>query len=107
MKEYKKRSIADLLHTFSEHFAIQIAQQLPSKGEVLFTGGGCYNLFLMEQIQGKSKANIVIPSPEIIEFKEAIIFAFLGLLREQNLTNCLASVTGAQRDHSSGNIFFP
>jgi len=107
LKEYETMSITDLLYTFSEHCAIQIARQLPAKGEVLFTGGGCYNLFLMEQIRSKSKANIVIPSPEIIEFKEAIVFAFLGVLREQNLNNCLASVTGAQRDHSSGNIFFP
>ena len=107
LDEYTDSSLASILHTFSKHIASQLAAQLPQQGEVLFTGGGCYNGFLMEQIQKKSTAKIVIPSPELIEFKEAIIFGFLGLLRDLDMNNCLASVTGAKHDHSSGNIFSP
>ena len=42
---------------------------------------------------------------EIIDFKEAIIFAFLGVLKLEDKTNCLSSVTGAKRDCSGGDIY--
>jgi anhydro-N-acetylmuramic acid kinase len=47
----------------------------------------------------------VVPQKEIIDFKEAIIFALLGVLKVENKINCLKSVTGATKDHSSGIIF--
>lgn len=107
LSHFKDESMNDLLHSFCHHCAIQIANQLPATGKVLFSGGGSYNTFLMELIDHYSTAEIVVPSSEVIEFKEAIIFAFLGVLRELELPNCLASVTGAQFDHTSGNIFLP
>jgi len=39
--------------------------------------------------------------------KEAIVFAFLGLLRYLGETNCLCSVTGASSDSSTGDIYHP
>ena len=42
---------------------------------------------------------------KLIEYKEALIFALLGVLRVENKINCLASVTGANSDHSSGKIY--
>ena len=45
--------------------------------------------------------------PDLIHFKEALIFAFLGVLKLRNEVNCLQSVTGATQDHSSGEIYFP
>ena len=42
---------------------------------------------------------------EIINYKEAIIFGFLGVLRLRNEINCLSSITGAKKDHCSGVIF--
>ena len=107
LNEFKDSSPADILHTFCHHIAHQIAQQLPDDGSVLFSGGGCYNAFLISLIKAKAKAEIVLPSKELIEYKEAMIFGFLGVLKELNLNNCLASVTGAQFDHASGEIFFP
>ena len=50
---------------------------------------------------------VVIPSTEILEYKEALIFGLLGVLKLRNEVNCLASVTGAKKDHSSGKIFNP
>lgn len=105
--KYKNASIADLLHSFSLHCAHQIQHELPEDGRVLFSGGGCHNSFLIELIQAQSKAKIVLPSAQIIEFKEAVVFAFLGVLRQMGEVNCLASVTGALNDHSSGKIFLP
>ncbi len=99
----------DILKTFVEHIAIQIAQEINRLGVVklLFSGGGVYNLFLIERIAHYSKSEITIPSKEIIEYKEALIFGFLGILKLRNEVNCLSSVTGAKFNHSSGEIFLP
>ena len=73
----------------------------------LITGGGAYNLFLIERIKTLSNSEINIPNSEIIEFKEALIFGFLGVLKNENKINCLKSVTGASKNHSSGKILYP
>lgn len=100
-------SVTDILRTFIEHVAIQIANSLKDRKEVLVTGGGVFNLFLMSRISFLSSTKIIIPAEKIINYKEALIFAFLGLLRSNNQVNCLSSVTGAKQDHSSGRIFIP
>lgn len=98
---------AGKMHTFSEHIAFQIAEALPIKnGKLLVTGGGAYNDFLIERIQFHlPQMQIIIPDAKILEFKEALIFALLGVLKLRNEINVLASVTGAKYDHSSGVIF--
>lgn len=100
---------ADILATVTEHIAIQIAQNIKNnkKTKVLVTGGGAYNNFLIERLQQYSNANFVIPCKELIEFKEALIFALLGYLKNNNEINCLKSVTGASKNHSSGLIYYP
>jgi anhydro-N-acetylmuramic acid kinase len=100
-------SIEDKLCTFTEHIAIQIALALPKKkGSMLTTGGGAYNDFLIERIQYHiPEMNIIIPSKKILEFKEALIFALLGILKMQGEVNALQSVTGSKQDHSSGEIY--
>jgi anhydro-N-acetylmuramic acid kinase len=70
----------------------------------LITGGGAYNNYLIEKIKAKTKTEIHIPEKEIIEYKEALIFAFMGVLRLLDLNNVLSSATGSSRDHSSGLI---
>ena len=72
---------------------------------LLFTGGGVYNDFLIERIQNLSTTQIIIPKDEIINYKEALIFSLLGLLKLEDKINCLSSVTGAKINHSSGKIF--
>lgn len=102
-----EKNMQDILATFIEHIAIQIASVTQGTAQVLVTGGGAYNRYLMDRLRAHSSANYVLPPPEIIEFKEAIIFAFLGVLRLRNQHNCLASVTGAPVDHCSGEIYVP
>ncbi len=102
-------SVPDLLATFVEHIALQIAlgvSHLP-KGKILVTGGGARNKFLMERLQARSSHEVVIPDKMIIDYKEALVFAFLGLLRVEGKTNVLASVTGAESDSCSGRIWRP
>ncbi len=99
----------DILRTFTEHIAIQISKVLNQnpQASVLVTGGGAYNTFLMERLIGLTNLSIILPSHEIIDFKEALIFGFLGVLKLRNENNCLQSVTGAVHDHSFGKIFNP
>lgn len=97
----------DALATFTENTAFQIAQNLSQKSKVLVTGGGTYNEYLLSRVKDFKELDFAIPDPTLIEYKEALIFALLGVLKLRNANNCLASVTGAPYDHSSGVIFNP
>ncbi len=92
----------DLLHTFARHAAWQIARAVKRPGRMLVTGGGAYNEFLVGAIAEYAPVDPVIPERELVEFKEAMIFALMGWLRVRGEVNVLASVTGACCDHSSG-----
>jgi anhydro-N-acetylmuramic acid kinase len=76
-----------------------------SKKTMLITGGGAFNTFLMERLQSYTKTQLIIPEETIINYKEALVFALLGFLKEEGKVNCLKSVTGARKNHSSGMIF--
>lgn len=99
--------IIDLLHTYSHHIAEQVSKNTINETNILVTGGGAKNKFLIGLINKKLKNNIVIPDNILIDYKEAIIFGFLGLLKLLNINNCYSSVTGSSIDHCSGNIFLP
>jgi len=99
----------DALRTLYEHVSDQLTiavDQYP-KGQILITGGGACNVFLIELFSEKTKHKTIVPSAQIIDFKEAVVFAFLGVLRLRNEVNCLKSVTGADHDHSGGIIYLP
>ncbi|MFY0604897.1 MAG: anhydro-N-acetylmuramic acid kinase [Flavobacteriaceae bacterium] len=100
-------SVKDILRTYVEHIAIQIGRIAKHISTILITGGGAFNSYLMHRISNHSKSECVIPSDDIINFKEALIFSFLGLLKLDGKINCLRSVTGAKKNHSSGLIFNP
>jgi anhydro-N-acetylmuramic acid kinase len=109
-----RHSVEDLLHTYSKHVAFQIGREIgnnfpsdPNQKRILATGGGAYNNFLIENLQQSLGAGyeVIVPEDQVVEFKEALIFAFLGLLRWKNQVNVLRSVTGAKSSHSGGTIF--
>ena len=101
--------LKDILKTFVEHIAIQIAIEINKKNtsSVLVTGGGVYNRYLFKRLEYYTNSRLKIPNKSLIEFKEAVIFGFLGVLKLRNEINCLQSVTGAIQDHSSGKIYLP
>ena len=104
--DFFQLEIKDVLVTYIEHIAVQIANVLRCKsGKMIVTGGGAFNVFLINRIKNHNpNIQVIIPNAEIINYKEALIFAFLGVLRLNNSINVLASVTGAKSDHSSGVI---
>ncbi|MEP1487594.1 MAG: anhydro-N-acetylmuramic acid kinase [Algibacter sp.] len=97
----------DVLKTFSNHIAKEIASVIKKNSKVLVTGGGAYNDYVISEIKRNKTIDIVRPSKNLVEFKEALIFAFLGVLKLRGEVNCLKSVTGASKDHSSGKIYQP
>lgn len=102
-------SIEDLLHTSVKHIAFQVGQIFKEKKnqKVLVTGGGAYNNFIMEEIKNATRQEFIIPHNELVDFKEALIFAFMGVLKDSEQINCLASYTGARQDLSTGDIYLP
>jgi anhydro-N-acetylmuramic acid kinase len=101
--------IQDLLHTFTEHIAMQVGNNtgINRVDNLLITGGGALNTYLVERIRHYATPDVILPDLQTIQFKEALIFALLGLLRWRGEVNCLASVTGASRNSSSGAIYLP
>jgi len=99
----------DKLHTFTLHVAKQIANsinQQGGKGSLLITGGGAYNTFLIETLQAHLQYTVIaVPDDKTIQFKEALIFALLGVLKLRGDVNVLGSVTGAKKDHISGVVY--
>ncbi len=111
-------AIPDQLCTFVEHIAYQIAfaiKQVIRKEQIvkeqlslLATGGGAFNVYLMERLQFHcaqvANVEVVIPNPDIIQFKEAALMAWMGVMRVENVPNVLKTVTGAKRDSINGAI---
>jgi anhydro-N-acetylmuramic acid kinase len=102
-------SIEDILNTLSNHISEQISIILNDiiGQNILITGGGAYNTYIIDLIKSKTDKNIQLPSNQIIDFKEALVFAFLGVLNIENEVNVLKSVTGASSDSVSGIIAHP
>jgi anhydro-N-acetylmuramic acid kinase len=112
--EETEDSIENLLHTSIQHICDKIAQQIElnfknKNQRLLVTGGGAFNSFLIETLHQKlgKTTKVIVPEKTIIEFKEALVFALMGVLRVECQTNVLSSVTGAKKDSSSGVIYVP
>lgn len=105
---------ADLLHTVIHHNCEQIAHAIKKEhpkpnSQLLVTGGGALNSFFIQILSKKLEdtCTVLVPPKKFIEYKEAMVFAFMGVLRSREEINILASVTGATMDSSSGVIFTP
>ncbi|MBC7426321.1 MAG: anhydro-N-acetylmuramic acid kinase [Bacteroidia bacterium] len=104
-------SAEDKMKTLVDHIGFQIGSSVnllsgdQSEGKtLLITGGGAYNKTLISHIESHTDAKIVIPENDVIEFKEAVIFALLGVLRVNNIVNVGSSYTGASSDSIAGGL---
>jgi anhydro-N-acetylmuramic acid kinase len=107
--ESRKDSLPDQLFTFTKHIAFQIASTLKSNNiskNILFTGGGSKNKLLIDLLKAEG-LEFELPPVAMIDFKEALIFAFLGLKRILGETNTLRSVTGASKNSCGGSVYLP
>ena len=110
-------SIPDALRTYTEHIAIQVKNAISaitdhkrssSPGQLLVTGGGAFNDFLVQQLRHQLEEleiEVVIPAPQLVNFKEALIMALIGVLRWRQEYNVLSSVTGSARDNIGGALW--
>lgn len=100
-------SVEDKLATYCEHIALQLRNSLRgfAKTPLFVSGGGAFNQFLIQRIEDVCELEVLVPDKKIIAFKEALIIAFMGVLRVRNEVNVLSSVTGASRDSVSGGLF--
>ncbi len=98
----------DRMRTTVEHMARQLAKELDQHAvkHVLITGGGAHNTFLLERLKVLTKAQVEVPAKDVVDLKEALIFALLGVLRWRGEVNALASVTGASRGSSGGAVYW-
>jgi anhydro-N-acetylmuramic acid kinase len=102
-------SVADLMSTTIEHLVYQVSRVVAKSGKevsILVTGGGAHHPLIINQLKEKIDAKIHVPGRDLIDFKEALVFSLLGVLRIRNELNVLASVTGAKSDSTSG-IYIP
>jgi anhydro-N-acetylmuramic acid kinase len=109
-------SLADSLRTCVEHIAQQVrksvAMILAQNGEtdagnarMLVTGGGAFNTFLVSRITEllqPLRLETEVADDRLANYKEALIMAFLGVLRWREENTVMHSVTGARKDSVGG-----
>ncbi|MBO9593282.1 MAG: anhydro-N-acetylmuramic acid kinase [Niabella sp.] len=108
IKSYGDR-VEDQLRTYVEHIAQQVCRALETDDhygreaqELLVTGGGALNGFLISRLKDLLKITVVVPDERLVLYKEALIMALIAVLRWREETNVLSSVTGASRDSAGG-----
>jgi len=97
--------------TMTKHLAEQIINSIntftKTTPKVLITGGGAHNLYLLDLIRtGCIKADVLFPDNKLVDFKECLLMALMGLLRLNQQNNVLKVVTGASADHCAGAVYF-
>ena len=115
--------VADALRTYVEHIAIQVsnaagsmfASTIPEADAqktggytLLVTGGGALNRFMVSRISELLKTfsiEVVVPAEQLINYKEALAMALMGVLRWREEYNVMASVTGAARNTINGALW--
>ena len=111
VKEGEKLSPEDKMKTFVDHIGTQIGKSVDylsknnsANKKILVTGGGAFNKTLIEYVKTHCEAELVIPDDKLVKYKEALIFALMGVLRVENQINIKRTFTGAKSDSISGSL---
>ena len=111
-------SSEDKLATACEHIAIEISNSIQdiinkegfirTSYKMLLTGGGVFNNYLVQTIHAYCNRSLdidlLMPDASIINFKEAMLMALLGVLRVEKVPNSMKAITGAKMDTINGAI---
>jgi anhydro-N-acetylmuramic acid kinase len=76
--------------------------------QLLVTGGGAHNIFLVDRIEhhlADLNITVAVPDKNIVDYKEALVMALLGILRWREQNTVMSSVTGAKRDSIGGAVW--
>ncbi|MFT7344586.1 MAG: anhydro-N-acetylmuramic acid kinase [Lentimonas sp.] len=105
----KESEPKNILKTLVENCAMQIGKTANDANikELFVTGGGTKNGYLLERIEFHFKGKVIIPTEELVDYKEALVFAFMGALHLENEANCIPSVTGATKATVGGTLHKP
>lgn len=108
-------AVEDALRTYVEHIAVQIRRAIeglitdsPTPHKMLITGGGAHNTFLIARLKETLSplgVEVTVPDNQLVDFKEALVMALIGVLRWREENNVFASVTGASRDSIGGAVW--
>jgi anhydro-N-acetylmuramic acid kinase len=110
-------SVPDALRTYVQHIVVQISnalvqlkKEMPGRENLrlLITGGGAHNLFLVEKLREAiypAGIECVIPPKKLVDYKEALVIALMGVLRWREDINVMHSVTGASKDSINGAVW--
>lgn len=108
-------TLADQLCTYTEHIAEQTGKALQKLNDasapdsrLLVTGGGAFNTYLLERIRHYAQpqgVTVEVPDAQLINYKEALVMALMGVLRWRQENNVFASVTGARRSSVGGALW--
>jgi len=96
--------VPDKLHTAVQAIAMKLRETFHRLGceKVYLTGGGAWNAYLVEAIQHYAPCPCFFAPKTLIDFREAIGFAFLGLLSYLGEDNLLSGWTPARRSQRAG-----
>lgn len=103
--------VKDALATTTEAIAIMmtdhVKRSITGSCRILVTGGGAHNTHLMERLahHGGLEIEWVVPSRDIVDFKECLLMAWLGYLRVHHQPFGLPPFTGASTDTIGGAIY--
>ena len=104
----------DMIRTMVDHIVHQVSASIGAlvtstkPGKLLVTGGGAFNKFLVRQLTEHLQTQaieVMVPDERLVNYKEALIMAFIGVLRWRQEYNVLSSVTGASRDSIGGALW--
>ncbi len=112
--EYFNLGVEDALRTYVAHIVFQIKKAVeiykpqPENTKLLVTGGGAFNTFLIDSLTAELTPfgiDVIVPDEPIVNYKEALVMALIGVLRWRQEYNVLSSVTGAQQNSIGGAIW--
>jgi anhydro-N-acetylmuramic acid kinase len=110
--EKSNENINDLMASSAEAIATLILSHISplasQQTNVLVTGGGAHNSFLINTLKRKASEisiHFTLPSKEIIDYKECALMGYLGFLTATGRPYDIKDITGASKETIGGALY--